>query len=1118
MRCPRCQHDNLPAAKFCQECATPLARSCTNCGSQLPPSAKFCPECAHPAGAVAASQGRFHAPESYTPKHLAERILTSKAALEGERKQVTILFADLKGSMELLADRDPEEARTILDPVLERMMEAVHRYEGTVNQVMGDGIMALFGAPLAHEDHAVRACYAALRMQETVKRYADELRQAQGVAVRIRVGLNSGEVVVRTIGSDLRMDYTAVGQTTHLAARMEQLADPGGTLLTSKTLHLTEGYVEVAPLGPIPVKGLAEPVEVFELTRAGAARSRFHAGAARGLTRFVGRDAELEQLRQALERAAAGHGQVVAVVGEPGAGKSRLYWEFTHSHRTEGWLVLEAGSVAYGKASAYLPVVDLLKRYFLIEARDDIRHIREKVTGKLLALDRQLEPWLPALLSLLDLAVDDPQWERLDPHEHRQLMHDAIKRLLLRESGERPLILQFEDLHWIDAETQAVLDALVDSVPTARIVLLVNYRPEYEHRWGSRACYRQLRIDPLPANHAEELLSTLLGTDPRLLALKRWLVDQTDGNPFFLEESVQALVESRALIGTPGAYRQDRQIEELEIPASVQSVLAARIDRLLPEDKRLLQTAAIIGKDVPLGLLRAVAEESADDIRATLARLQTAEFLYEVRLFPEIDYTFKHALTHGVAYDGVLHERRRRLHGRVVQAIERLYPDRADEHVELLAHHAARAELWSAAARYLRLAGDKALARSANADARRYFEHAIEALRRLPNTREVSEASIDVHMELRIANFPLGDFNAVHDHLEEAERIARDIADQQRLGWAWVFMGHYFWAVGQARRAREYTRAARTLAHETGNAMLAVPADHYTAAACHVLGDLHEAEHLLRDLVARLQGDLARGRFRMTAFPAVISRAWLAWVLADLGSFDEAVSVAREAINFGRELDHPHSLVSAYWLLGHTHVRRGDLALAAEALENALLLTTSSYRVWFAPVAAPLGWVRVLLGRHDGLELIEEAVAQSSTGNRVVLALDKIFLAEALVAIGRLDDATRVAEEARSLSQAEGRRADEASAIHLFADMALLRPLPDYESAEGGYRAALARAAELGMRPLVAHCHLGLGKLYRRTGKRQEAREHLTTATTMYREMDMRFYLEQAVATMRQRN
>ena len=416
MQCPRCQADNREGRRFCAECGASLALPCSACGFPKEPGEKFCGGCGMPLTSVRrTSEPRRSSPQSYTPSHLAEKILASRAALEGERKQVTVLFADLKGSMELLADRDPEEARQLLDPVLERMIEAVHRYEGTVNQVMGDGIMALFGAPIAHEDHAVRACYAALRMQETVTRYGDAMQRSHGVPVQIRVGLNSGEVVVRAIDSSLHMDYSAVGQTTHLAARMEQMAKPGSVLTTGETLRLAEGFVQVNALGPVAVKGLADPVEVFELVGAGSTRTRLQAFAARGLTRFVGRQAELETLRQALEQAGTSHGQVVAVIGEPGVGKTRLFYEFTRSHHTHGWLVLESSSVSYGKATAYLPVRDLLKAYFQIDDRDDGRKIREKLTGKLLTLDAALGPTLPAFLTLLDVPVEDRHWQDLDP-------------------------------------------------------------------------------------------------------------------------------------------------------------------------------------------------------------------------------------------------------------------------------------------------------------------------------------------------------------------------------------------------------------------------------------------------------------------------------------------------------------------------------------------------------------------------------------------------------------------------------------------------------------------------------------------------------------------------------
>jgi class 3 adenylate cyclase len=711
MKCPRCRHDNPAHARFCLECGARLTLACAACGAELPAGARFCLQCGQAVAAGTGDAVRAPAPHAYTPKHLAEKILTSKAAIEGERKQVTVLFADLKGSMELLADRDPEEARKLLDPVLERMMEAVHRYEGTVNQVMGDGIMALFGAPLAVEDHAVRACYAALRMQESVKRYAEEARRAHGVAVRIRVGLNSGEVVVRAIGSDLRMDYTAVGQTTHLAARMEQIADPGTVLLSPATFELTEGFVEVKSLGPVPVKGLAEPVEVYELTGAGTARSRLQAATSRGLTRFVGRDPELEHLIRAQEQARNGRGQLVAVVGEAGVGKSRLYYEFIHSPRVQGWLVLEARAVSHGKTISYLPVIDLLKAYCKLEDRDDHRALREKITGKLFTLDESLRPYLPAFLGLLEVPVDDPQWKALDPAQRRHRTLDANKRLLLREAQAQPLMVVFEDLHWVDSETQALLDSLVESLPAARLLMLVNYRPEYQHGWGGKTYYTQLRLDALPAESASELLEGLLGGDPALAPLKAMLIARTGGNPLFLEESVRTLVETRALSGARGAYQLAQSVEDIQVPATVQSILASRIDRLPLEEKRLLQSAAVIGKDVPFGLLQGIAGVPEDVLRGGLAHLQGAEFLYETSLFPDLEYTFKHALTHDVAYSSVLQDRRRELHAKVVETIEGLYSDRITEQVERLAHHAFRGEVWGKAVRYLRQAGAKAFER-----------------------------------------------------------------------------------------------------------------------------------------------------------------------------------------------------------------------------------------------------------------------------------------------------------------------------------------------------------------------------------------------------------------------
>jgi class 3 adenylate cyclase/tetratricopeptide (TPR) repeat protein len=1120
MKCPGCEHENRPGAKFCEECAAPLARACANCGAQLSATAKFCSECAHPAGPAASpTPQRFRAPEAYTPKHLAEKILTSKTTPEGERKQVTVLFADLKGSMELLADRDPEEARKLLDPVIEHMMEAVHRYEGTVNQVMGDGIMALFGAPLALEDHAVRGCYAALWMQEMVKRYAEDVRRAEGVAIQIRVGLNAGEVVVRSIGSDLKMDYTAVGQTTNLAARMEQLATPGSILITAEGLRLAEGYVEVKPLGPVNVKGMGAPVDVYEVVGAGPVRTRLQASTSRGLTRFVGRDAEVEQLCQAQEQAKAGRGQVVAVVGEPGVGKSRLFYEFLRSHRIHGWLVLESTSVSYGKATSYLPVIELLRAYCRIESRDDTRTVRAKVTGTLLALDRTLEDAIAPVLTLLDALPAGDDFPALDPVYRRQLTLAAIKRVLLRESQVQPVLLVFEDLHWVDEETQATLDALVEGLPSARVLLCVNYRPEYRHGWGSKTYYRQLRVDPLPPESAGELLQGLVGNDPELYQLKQLLIERTEGNPFFLEESVRTLVETGTLVGERGQYRLGRAAETIQIPASVQAILAARIDRLAPDDKRLLQTAAAIGMDVPFALVHPISGWPDEQLRSSLARLQRAEFIYEATLFPELIYTFKHALTHEVAYGSLLSERRRNLHACIVPAMERLAIGRLDEEVERLAHHAFRGGVWDKAVGYLQQAGRKAASRSAHREATAAFEQALVALQHLPETRETIERGIDLKLDLEFGLFLRAEARRCLEILGEADAAARVLGDQRRLAIVGARIGDRLRMVGKYDAATERLQHTLRIAIELGSVGLQANTQFHLGLVAYSLGDYRHAGALLAANVTALNGDLVRERFGYPSAPAMVSRAWLARSLGELGDFAEAIRIGEEGLRLAESPESPWSLTQACLGIGGVLATRGAFSEATSRLERGLALGQSKeFYFVSAQTAAFLAYAHAQLGRlADSFPLLEWASELAlSSDFRAGQPRLLVLMGEVYVLAGRTQEAAAFAERALTRSREHRQRGDEALALRLAGEIAWRRVPPDVAVIANRHREGLALATELGMRPLVAHCHLGLGKLHRRTDKREQAQEHLATATTMYREMGMTYWLEKAEAEMRE--
>jgi class 3 adenylate cyclase/tetratricopeptide (TPR) repeat protein len=1052
------------------------------------------------------------APLAYTPAYLAEKILLSRAALEGERKQVTVLFADLKGSMELLAERDPEEARQLLDPVLDRMMAAVHQYEGTVNQVMGDGIMALFGAPLAHEDHAVRACYAALRMQEAVKQYAAEVQRSHAVPIHMRVGLNAGEVVVRSIGSDLHMDYTAVGQTTHLAARMEQMAMPGAILITPAVLGLVEGFVQVKALGAMPVRGLRDPVEVYEVTGAGMVRSRLQAAAARGLTRFVGRDQEVVVLQQALAQASAGHGQVVALVGEAGVGKSRLVYEYVRSHRTRGWRVLASASVSYGKATPYFPVMDLLKRYCQVDDSDDVRTIRAKVTGQVVTLDAALQETVPALLALLDALPEDSAFLHLDPPQRRQRTLVALQRLLLRESQEQPLLLVFEDLHWIDSETQALLDSLVERLPTAQLLLLVNYRPEYQPSWGSKTYYTQLRLEPLPPASAAAVLQALLGNDPSLVPLKQLLMARTEGNPFFLEESVHTLVETGVLVGAPGAYQLVKPFDSLQMPATVQAVLAARIDRLPPEEKRLLQTAAVIGTEVPFALLQAIADVPEVALHRGLAYLQAAEFLYEIRLFPEPEYTFKHALTHEVAYNSLLLERRRGLHGRIVEALETLTPERVAEQVERLAHHALRGEVWDKAVPYCQQAGARARDRAAFREAVAAFEQALQALVHLPEPGDTRVLAI----ELRLASplFALGEYGRNLALLGEAEALARALDDRSRLGRVLARIAAILRITGDLDSAMAAGRQALALAVELGESALQVEASQSLGRAYYAIGDFGRAAELLRQSVeaADRESDTPSTDGRIE------SRAWLARTLSELGAFAEGRRHGEEALHLATLAGRGITPIVVHGCLGYLYLAKGDLEHAIRALDQGLALCRASdTRNFLRSIAAGLGYASALQGRlTEGRALLEEAISESIRMGARQRALWVAWLSEVCRLAGRSEEAWQHALQALDLAQQQKNRGDEALALHQLGVVQAHAVPPDVTQAEAHYQQALALAEQLGMRPLQAHCHLGLGTLYARTGQRQQARTALMTAIDLYRAMEMSFWLPQAEAALTQ--
>jgi class 3 adenylate cyclase/tetratricopeptide (TPR) repeat protein len=1052
---------------------------------------------------------RAESPETYTPAHLASKILSARDALAGERKQVTVLFADLKGSLELLADRDPEDARTLLDAVLERMMEAVHRYEGTVNQVMGDGIMALFGAPVAREDHAVRACYAALRMHRAIAHDADDVRRRLGVDVQIRVGVNSGEVVVRSIGSDLRMDYSAVGQTTHLAARMEQLARPGTTLITAATHRLAARFIDAAPQGPMPVKGLRDPVEVWELKRATPVTSSLGAVAGRAQTAMFGRATEMATLARLLARAREGRGQLVTLVGEPGVGKSRLVWELSRAAAADGWQMHEAACVSYGMLTPYLPVRNLLTKYFDVDDGDDARRIREKVATRMVALDTRLAGGVSAILALGNVPNDDPEWDALPPTMRRQRILKAVRELLLAESRRTPLLLVVESLQWADSETQALLEDVAAGLADARMLVLVTTRPERRRDWASTGDTTEIRLEALRADSAAALADAILGPADELAALKRRLVTHTAGNAFFMEEIVQALVETHALSGERGQYRLGKLVDALQIPDRVQAVLAARIDRLSVDSKSILQAGAAIGVDVPVALLQSVVAGSSEELLPALADLEAADFLHPSALVPDLAYSFKHAITQEVAYATLLKEQRRALHARVVDALEASYPgERRGEHVERLAYHALRAEAWATAVGYLREAGERAVARSANREAAAFYEDALRALAHLAETRDTFALAIDLRLDLRVPLLQLGRLDDIHRLSTEAESMAQHVGDEERLARAYSYLVNYHYLLGEPARTDEYGARCLAIAERRHDPALATLARRYLGHSHHAQGRLRMAIEILEDNLGALA---AKTMSSAGTTASVASATWLAWALADLGEFERAdayLDRARAQADLAR---HPYSQAIAWTLTGAVWYARGQVDRAVPTLARGLdICREASLTVWQPIPATLLGACLLALDRKDeGLALLRDGVRRAeSLGVMAYLSRWTLHLAEGLLVVGDVAGARATADRAMALALTHGERAHEAMAWRVLGDVAVREA--GLEAAHQAYEQALMLAEELGLRPQIARAHFEIGRLERRLGHLGDAEDHLARAVVLFADMGMRGWLERS--------
>ena len=1078
---------------------------CPRCERAAPEGARFCPACG---GRLAAAEpGRFASPGAYTPPHLARRILDARAAVEGERKQVTVLFADIHGLVDVMGDRDPEEVGPIVDRVRELMMEAVHRYEGTVNQVVGDGIMALFGAPLAHEDHAVRACYAALRMQAQVTAYGDEVQRSLGLPLLIRVGLNSGEVVARSIGHDLSFTYTAVGQTVHLAARMEQMAKPATTLATEQTMALVRGRVTAKPLGPVPVRGLQVPVEVHEITGAVPIRSRLDAAAARPRSPLRGREAELARLDAAIDATLRGSGQVVSIVGEAGVGKSRLCLELARRCRERGCLVIEAPAVSYGRAAGYRPGVELHRRYFQVESGDDPAVVREKVAARLRDLDPELEDGVPALLWVLGVAGDGGPLAAMDPGVRRRYVMRVVHRLVARQGQRQPFVMIMEDMQWVDSETHAALDNLVEALPPGLLVACT-YRPGYTDRWSQHPGFTRVRLEALDAAATARVLDALVGTDPALAPLKRLVADRANGNPLFLEECVQTLVETGALEGEPGAYRFTRPTLALEVPPTVRATIASRIDRLRYEDKRLLQAASVIGDEVPMRLLEAVADVPAEEVRRGVEALEAGGLLDRRALFPDLVYGFRHALVHDVAYDSLLHDRRRSLHARILDAIERFYAGRLAEQTERLAHHAFLGEVWERAVGYCREAGIRTLQRMASWESVSFFERALAALGHRPADAALG---IDLRFDLNTALVPLGQHARSVAVLREAAALAGSLGDQPRLARALSLESSVHWDMGHSEEAARVGEESLAIAEASHDVGLQVVGHYNVGAGRRAQGDYRQALAVLRRTLAVLPPAESGARFGLPGIAGVLTRAQLAWTLAELGQFDEALETATEGLRLAESRRDSYSVIYALLGVGGTLVRRGQPREATPLLERGIG-QCGDMPAFYPPFAGDLALVHAVAGRPaEAVELAERGVRQARSMLRLGrLSLITTHLGEARLMAGDAAGAAEAGRLALELAHTHGERGNVVYAERLLGAAAAAGPASDPTRAREHLGRALALAGELAMRPLAARCHLALGRVAARFGDAAAAAKHLAEARDAFHAMRMTLWVERA--------
>jgi class 3 adenylate cyclase/tetratricopeptide (TPR) repeat protein len=1102
MRCEACGHDNPADAAFCEECGVAFETPCPHCGQRQRVATKFCRRCGRrlAAGSDILPAPSAPPPRSYTPRHLAERILTSRSALEGERKQVTVLFCDIVESAGLAERLGPETMHQLVDQALRLMAEAVHRYEGTVNQFLGDGLMALFGAPVALEEHALRAVQSALTIRETISGYNEQLRREKGLELRLRMGLNTGLVVFGRIGDDLRMDYTAIGDTTNLAARMQTGAEPGTILLTAATHRLVEGYVRSEPLGLVQVKGRSDPVSVYRVIGRKRASTRMELAAERGLTRLVGRERELSLLHDRLARARGGRGQVVAIVGEPGIGKSRTIYEFRRSLEVERVTWLEGHCLPYGQNTPYLPLLEILRASFHVEEGDNPLQVGAKLREGIRLIDPALEPIVPFLGDLFGLPGAAETLHRLEPKDHRQKTFEAIRALTFAAARRRLQVIVVEDLHWIDKTSEDYLAFAIESLAAVPVLLITTHRPGYAVRWADKTFYTQIAPDLLTEREAEAMLTAILGIQDPPRDFCRVVQEKAEGNPLFVEEITASLLERDVLVREEGGMRW-AGIAMVEVPASVQDIIRARIDRLEEPVKRIVQTAAVIGREFGFQLLARISGTSGE-VQRYLDTLKRLELIHEKSFFPELEYIFKHALTQDVAYQTLLSYRRRELHGNIGRAIEELCADRLEEQAGIIAYHYARSDKQAKGIEYALLAGDRAARLYANAEARTYYDQALALARSLPASAESQRAQVDAILKLASVALTREHFQQDLTNLEQARAMTAAIADQPRTAQVlyWIARTHY--VRGQLGSAVEFSEQSLALAEALQDESLIVWPSNLLGRICTVIGDYVRASPLMQRCVGILER--LGNRTELATASSILGVS-----LAATGEFEQALKFSAQGLALAREIQNLPAEAANYYYRAVVYEQKGDWERVVENAQAGLEIARrigDTFRVYV--LTAVLGQGLVRLGDPPrGIETIEEGIGLAERlGTTYLLSWAVSWLSDAHLTQGNVDDALNAASRALALMPQGSDAYGESRASRCYGE-ALFRKDPGrLVEAQGYIESAIRLQQDKGMRPQAAISLVSQARLLRATGDSERAGALLDRAARMFEEMGMSWH------------